>query len=839
MELTHRLKIRTGSHIVHHEEWDDAINFTYTPSEYIHWAEFRSTSWWLYHYRTDGGWEKKILSDPQTLTPGIYKANVNNPGHKLIIFYAETYAENEVIQKIGEYEDGDRFEITTAGVYILMENDYEGTDDLRYSVQKFIREYDEEVIDYETTTIEEPIGFDDLKMTIKRHDYHGMGAEVSLGNLEFYGNAIGIIESAYSSGIDSEVIYEVFAGSDVIYRGQLDLSTYSTKLGDYKSISVKVGEIGAKTTFNNRTDKEVDVDDPKTIDGNAVTAPDWLTLEVPSKHLLYTNYATQSSNTSTGTFEVTKRLKRNVFIPIGNNWITEFGSVTNPNAYAIENVSEASPQYIAGNDHVSRYGQNTQMLLQIRLLATMTFDPVPYGGMVSYQIIARDSGGTVITSQVYNSNYPLEIDAWLSGYLSASGTVKYYIRLTFNDPSAVEVSYNANVTVKKGSYVKMKMLDNLTNNKSETKMILVKDALNVVSHAISENALDVKSDWYEYASTPGGGALKALTNGYKIRDLYTDGINKRNMPISFKDLIQSLDALDCVGWGFSRESNVDYVRVERWDWFYKSDVVLTLKNVAEIQVDVDPDRIPTELQIGYKKYATQDQYNSIDSPHGVRDFINSIKAVSKKITQECDFIADNYAIEETRRARKDMSETEESTYDENIFVFELVKVGDYYDIGHTALNAENVGNTDEFINAKLTPRHMAARWADYIFATNNTTPFRFTTGEINYQATFAVIPEYWTDGMLDVYSLRPFVADPSVAQAENADIAYTHAKFQAEKITFSYPLSIAEYKSVLANPYGLIRLTDNDDNVIKEGWILDFKYKLEDGMADFTLIAKY
>ncbi len=151
-----------------------------------------------------------------------------------------------------------------------------------------------------TTVIDEPIGFDNLKMTMKRHEYHGMGAEVSLDNLEFYGTAFNIIQTAYEADIDSEVLYEVYADQTEIYSGKIDLSTYCVKQGDYQSVSVKVGEIGVKTTFNNRFDTEVDLNTPTTIDGDSVESPDWLNLHIPMKHLLYTNKLKQKQNLSFG-----------------------------------------------------------------------------------------------------------------------------------------------------------------------------------------------------------------------------------------------------------------------------------------------------------------------------------------------------------------------------------------------------------------------------------------------------------------------------------------------------------------------------------------------------------
>ena len=384
------------------------------------------------------------------------------------------------------------------------------------------------------------------------------------------------------------------------------------------------------------------------------------------------------------------------------------------------------------------------------------------------------------------------------------------------------------------------MYDNLKETEVLTNMLRIHDVANIITHAITENSLSIKSEWYQSpeskwnAGTTGGGALKALTNGYHIRNLFTDLYNDRNMPLSFKDLIASLNALDCIGWGFSTEDDTTYLRLERWDWFYKDEVVLILTNIAEMQIDITPDHIITELKIGYKKFATNDQYNSIDSPHGKRTFASKIKAINKTVNQESEFIADNYAIEETRRASVEKNITEESTYDENIFIFEILRIATNddvrFEIGHTAVNGTNVGRVEEFINAKLTPRHMAARWKNYIFATQNKNPFNFISGEVNYKSTFEVAPQEYTEAEETIYSLQTF--EENNPQTENDPILYQHAKFNAEKITFSYPLTIAQYQAVKANPYGLICA-----NGIY-GWILDFKYKFEDGMADFTLIEK-
>lgn len=854
MELTHILKRKTGSHTEHREEWDAAINFTYTVNEdhpsytYPYVAEDRRGSWWLYHYRTDGEWSKRCVSNPQTLTTGTYKAIVNNENHKLILFRLESYEDNARMYKIGEYSDGDRIEISTAGQHVLLENDYQGFDDMSYSLKKLIREYDEEVIDYITTPIDEPIGWDDLKMSMKRNDYHGMGAEVSMGNLDFYGKAFYVVETAYNDDIDSEVLYIITSGSTTIYSGQVDLTTCSFVRGDYESVKAKVGEVGVMTTFNNRTKTDIDLTDQKTVDGESIDTPSWLSLNLPMKHLLYTNIGKQKADTTipaSGTINIGGS-KHYLVLPFADDILCEFGKFEFQGEYCTDSKSNITAQYDTVSGDTDKYGSNTTAYIEMELYATLNLGRTNYWSF-RYRLVAEDNQGNTISESLHSvddtSLTKITIASKIKGSLSASGPIKFYI---YVDPiyGSTHVQYDITAVVKKGSFVKMMMYDNLENVQTSVDVMLVHDALNVVSHAISENALSVKSEWYRTpdshwnSGSTGGGACKVLTNGYKIRGLFTDGETKRNMPLSFKALIESLSAMDNIGWGFSTEDGETYVRVERWDWFYKNTTILTLANVNEVTTEVLTDHIPTEFKIGYKKYSTQDQYNSIDSPHGTRTFTSGIKALSNALTKECEFVADNYAIEETRRARTQKNETEESTYDENIFVFEVIRRtrDGQLSIGHTAGQAQNVGNAAELINAKLTPRHMAARWQNYLFATNNQTPFRFTSGEINYRASFSCYGSTETISGEEYQSLAPFAL--TAPQAENDNLTYIAARFKAEGIKFSYPLTVSQYKTIRDNPYGLIRLTDSEGNITKEGWILDFKYKFEDGMADFTLIAK-
>lgn len=149
------------------------------------------------------------------------------------------------------------------------------------------------------TEINEPIGFDDFKMTMKRGDYHGMSVEVSEMTLEFYGTAADMIKAAYQTDLDTELTYKITMDNDVMFTGVIDLTTYEEQYSEYYSVSCKVGEVGVKTTFNNRSETEIDLNGTKTVDGLALAHTyTWNKLSIPYKTINYTDYAYQKTTTT-------------------------------------------------------------------------------------------------------------------------------------------------------------------------------------------------------------------------------------------------------------------------------------------------------------------------------------------------------------------------------------------------------------------------------------------------------------------------------------------------------------------------------------------------------------
>lgn len=688
------------------------------------------------------------------------------------------------------------------------------------------------------SVIEEPVGFDDLKTKIKRSDLHGMSVELSVGNLEFYGVAFNIIKEAYESDIESQIVYTASTDSgEVIYSGTIDLSTYSEKCGDYCSITCKVGDVGAKTTFNNRVDTDVDLNATKTIDGADLgMQASWNNIKLPLKHLKYTNSAEQKNADE---------------IPVRYAYVT--GQYNDVTPFALDNVKvnefgqlcQNNILFEEGDDFDEVFGSGTTMHVDLSIKVVIEKAIVMiYEGTTARIGVSLKNGSNVLAYTLFPRGFNIgdKISLSYNGTISTDQPLTLHFR-EMHQADILQWDVAISI-VPKESYVKMTMYDNLQDSGVSADMLPVHNALNVITGAISENALSVKSDWFggwlsswNMPTSAGGGHLKAITNGYKIRGLFTEGDTERNMPVSFKSMINSLNALDCIGWGFSRENGADVVRVERWNWFYKDDVILHLAGADELERSVDVDNIITDIQIGFKKYETTSQFNSIDSVHGERSMTNAIKVVSKKISQLCNFIGDTYCIEETRRAKEQVDPTESFKYDENIFIFELGYKGnlDYHNppapyIPNNVVSSSGVDRPAEQYNVQLSPRRCAERWRSFLFASRNRTPYRFISGKINYKAIFACNTDHSTASYLDAY-LEDYMGGQQLA--EDAQIEYSQPIFKAELLKFTYPITLEQYKGIMANPYGQIEI----DGIY--GWIKEMQYSFATGEAEFTLIPKF
>lgn len=749
--------------------------------------------------------------------------------------------------------------------------------------------------------IDEPVGFDTMKTTLKRGEYHGMSAQVTVNTLEFCGKVAHFIKSAYDEDIDTEIQYLVLDRyGNVFFSGVLDLSTLVEKQAEYYSVSLKVGEVGVKTMFNNRTTVDVNINTNKTIDGKSIGKVKKYNIEIPSKRIVYTNLmeAKQdvvwtSETAQTGEFSLGENKSHHwLNIPIcEKNTLNEFGNCASQ-AYIAKAIHD-SDQFIkdaligeyytmlyeSGSDFGDKFGKESTYTMEIDITVEVEaigggslFDREPIAGSheKSYDInlaLVTDTakmnapwerGATPTGSKVpvlatgdnrrtsdYQNYYSItrmtdttrkvtiKMQDTLQNVLGDPGYVGrnvgsiLYLGVSLRNNNYNLYCYNEpmemKVTVKAGSYIRMK-LDSQHRGNVKSDMVLIGDALNHVIKSISENQLTLHSSLLNTdPSALGNMALLAITNGYIIR-----GFTDKSFNTSFKEMVEVLDALGCVGWSFGENEGKPCVIVEPWEYFYNDEVVLEIDNPNDKSMQLDNEFLITELIIGYKKYSTNEDINSIDSIHAERTFNTGVKSISKVESKLCQFIADNYAIEEVRRKTLEES-SDEFKYDENIFIFELRQNYPNYSsftIAKGLTNYSGISDKDTY-NARISPRRMAEKWRSRLSLFNSQKNIKFTSGKVNFSAAYSPVRErshsyytYYDDAVQSVY------------MKEDNDLTYKTPRMRAEVMKIKYPITAIQYQSIMANPYGLIRVDGVDY------WLKEMQYEVTSGETEFKLIPK-
>jgi len=407
--------------------------------------------------------------------------------------------------------------------------------------------------------ISEPIGFDSFTETLKRTQHHGVVRSISVQPLEFYGEGFDIVSSAYNTDIDTVLLFEVFRQCDgeenvsLIFSGIIDLSTYEEK--DCRC-RCRVGEKSTtETIFNNRSETVVNVERLTTLDGDALSAYSNINrlITVPAKGIKYetkVNITADSSDShtwSSGIRAVDVNFNNTLLSEIQNPAINKIGiEVKNGinNGFFFVNIDKKTGLVLNASIDLSFIWSGTHtgtVAVQHGIAYTKEGDDTtfyPIGSHPSVNI--PKSTQTNITHTSTNVNIP-----------SDAYKLLYYVVLS---KSGATLDVDIVATQKGTSFASVTRVE--LKQSTTSRISLVHELLSRTSEIIS--GLTVKSDWFgrqdseinPRSSGYGGGSMKAITTGMKLRNgLLTDG----SVPIlqtSFRDLFENLTAIDNLGWSF-------------------------------------------------------------------------------------------------------------------------------------------------------------------------------------------------------------------------------------------------------------------------------------------------
>ena len=694
--------------------------------------------------------------------------------------------------------------------------------------------------------IDEPVKFDGFKPVFKRDaKAHGVTWEFAEQELDFYGRDGRIIKDEYDLyGVDGsiEFIVECNCGGawQEFYKGTLDFARFSVKEGVTFAVSVGVAQLSTQMTLKSRMEMKVDVESLKTLDGLGMPAYGNLGKElmIPSKTVQVTNKTLTGDDISISYTQSTVYIFHK--LPLGDVQNNEFDIVISESEFSRSSADpETYPNEYVIFENVT--DNNIGTLFDVRISIMTTFDSPIFGGAIggiAIVLVKRDGTRKTLiegledllsglTPHQYNSN--TEIGGKLE-IKKGEKIIAYSWSITSGGFNPI-----VSITVHAGSY--FEIIGASIFNPTPSKTFMLHETLSRIAEAITDGALTVKSDYYgrwdsnvNSAVADGVGSLRCLTNGLMLRQ--AKNAEEPKFTVSFKDIIDGLTAIDAIGYGIEGDKLV----VEPWEYFYQNEVVLECDDIAEITRKVDTSTCFALVNIGYAKWEAE-EWNGIDGFHGKRQYRTNIKNVDTKFEQYSKFIADCYAIEATRR-RMLADASKDWRYDNDIFIFDLERVGNEPGIqapvgtvrvikgkGYeaTLIDADNV------FNVELSPLRNAARWYSWLIQgvkPENKTQLIYTSSE-GYAGAQTQSLKKNAIISSEIREDKKEITSDIISLLEKKE-----PRFKSEIVEFKHPLSYKDFNKIKSNPYGLVKFNG------ELGWIKEVEADLIKGIGKFSLIVK-
>jgi hypothetical protein len=380
-----------------------------------------------------------------------------------------------------------------------------------------------------------------------------------------------------------------------------------------------------------------------------------------------------------------------------------------------------------------------------------------------------------------------------------------------------------------------------------TEIIIEQDNTGIVTVVPASSSVHIASPGGKYATT-GLGSQLLLT---KVSDNSWLIASRASMFCSFKDIMDAMKNIHAVGFGIEPDPNrtgYERIRVEPIAHFYDpATTMLTCGNVDNVKTSVDASAAIAEFECGYAKWEAEEA-QGLDEFLTKRTYRTTLNVLRSKMSELCKFVASGYAIETTRR--KLGTTTADWRYDKDLFVICLASApADYkvnFNLGlytnkgpvYVPYISENGGFTTSpaptrmidpasVYNARISPVRNALRWLRYIFQcyiNPSAGTLTFTEGDGNYYASGQLATGAIEAGPVSenqTLMLSDVSGDPATI-------------WKNEIVEFKYPLGYNEWANIYNTKYGLIAYTVNDSDV-RYGYILELKYDLFEGMAEFKL----
>jgi hypothetical protein len=719
---------------------------------------------------------------------------------------------------------------------------------------------------------EEPQGFAGIVLNLMRDEnWHGIFSEASTSPLGFYGTAAAYLKNKKETeGLRADVTFSAYMSCGGIYdeqidilTGKIDFTTYREDQGELCIVYVAVEQTGCGMTLRNRYDQKVNMDSDIAFDGMTGLNPYAglnYSLELPPHnlraaidgsvgsdgHTIIGDY--NQGNGSTLFVRPTYSVQRSA-----NIQTSQLDSISDWETNGLTSLDFPITPQLLYEDVITCFSGDFEY--DIRKKGTYDFTLNGNLVWIKVKLITWDGTGNIFTDHTVIDSFTVAEN--LSG-LPESGTfdgsitgttvltegiglyaiVEFATLSTPGDPLDFEITFDSD------TYFTLNAVKSCPATEAE--VFFINEALSRATEAITNNCLQVKSDYYgradsqPYASDADGcGGLRVVTNGLKIRRA-----ERNDYFISLKDLFDGLKPIDNIGMGLEENPNIpnsQWLRIEQVDYFYRDEEILSLPYVPKVEFELQENKYFSLIRSGFEKWEVED-INGLQEFNSTREYRTGLTAVNNTIDILSKFVAGSIPLEITRQQSFADTGAADSKFDNDTFIIVLDRINYGFQVEQGNIdNPANIFSPDTVYNWRIRPYYNLMRWFksianSYPNIDDTINKLYFSSGTGNYAAEGELIQGLYDPACKLENGVK--AENRNLSKLDFADVAEATPLWKPETVSFTYDLSVKDYQQLKANPYGYISFQPGKGSFLK-GYIQSIKYKLNEGTADFVLKIKW
>lgn len=666
----------------------------------------------------------------------------------------------------------------------------------------------------ERTQIVEPVGWDTNRPTLTRDEvYHGAIRSFTV-DLTFIKDGYQYLKQLYDTeGVLSECLVYIYEHNNSTHEyvlqdvGKIDFTEWNETITSGKGVTLTITDTAFAEKIRAREDVEINYNDNVDLDDNPMSEPVYVDQEILGMDVI-----------SEGTLEtVEQTIKFSAFesgYDYGYFWIP--GVTASGQIPGLKSVIAKFVQFTTAEDIDFYVAENDgELIIDGKLLYDFLVENAPgSNNTVSAVWVKADGSPTeFLARNVYDNN-----TVNLNQELDISGTyqLKEGDRIFLSTRALTDAGGEPNASQ---LYIKPATINFTQKDKAlptNSKGAFLFDAFNRtiesitgVTDSLFSNVLDNGGEFHDYT----------VQNGFLIRN-YTP--EQSAMSWKFKDLFQNNEKIFNLGLAINSDNTVE---IRKKIDFFQDGVILTIgKDRIEadsFEKSIDTEYFFSDIEIGYAKSAYEEisgleEYNN-------QSFFNTILSVlNNKLDAVSKIRGDGYGIEFARRKQKEDDVTEDTKYDKDLFMLNVID-----DEGYKQLTTEGfssitgIEQIETPANLNITPAQNLRRWG-----------WMLSAGLQKY-----------TDSLIK-FNKSDFESDLSTTKdgltvAESANVPYSELEapvFTGHKIIFTAPLTFDELNILKASPYQIVKVWNPIDEEFNFGWIREVGIEAADKATNWELI---